>query len=418
MDKKHIGIVGAGVAGLHLGLLLRQHGVEATIITERDPQQIAGMRLLNTVAHHYVTLDRERSLGVYHWPVEEFGYSHHHHYFNLPQPLAFSGAFTSMSRGVDYRVYLPRLMQDFAERGGTLEYRELGADDLAKLAKRFDLIVVGTGRGPFGQLFEPVAEHSPFSRPQRALCVGLYTGLRPTEPRGVTLSVSPGHGELIDIPMLSFSGKVDALLLENVPGGDLEELARLRYDDDPKKFRATILAKLEKHHPSVYDRIDPARFDLQQPHDLLQGGVVPTVRRSSVDLGDGKIAIAVGDVHSVVDPVIGQGANIASYSAWVLGEEIVKSNQFDALFCERVDRRREERVLGAQRWTNFMLAPPSPEFFGFVGAMSADRALCDEFTENFNYPERQWARLATPARINGWIAEAAARGAAAQRATA
>ena len=161
--------------------------------------------------------------------------------------------------------------------------------------------------------------------------------------------------------------------MENVPGGDLEELARLRYDDDPKKFRMTVLAKLEQHHPSVYDRIDQARFDLQQPHDLLQGGVVPTVRRTSVDLGDGKLAIAVGDVHSVVDPVIGQGANIASYSAWVLGEEIVKATQFDSLFCERVDRRREERVLGAQRWTNFMLVPPSPEFFGLVGAMSAEQ---------------------------------------------
>jgi 2-polyprenyl-6-methoxyphenol hydroxylase-like FAD-dependent oxidoreductase len=406
---KHIGIIGAGVAGLHLGLLLRQHGVDATIITERNPDEIAKMRLMNTVAHHYVTLDRERSLGVCHWPVEEFGYGHHHHFFNTPQPLAFSGSFTSMSRGVDYRVYLPRLMQDFVERGGKIEYREIAADELPKLAARFDLIAVGTGRGPFGQMFEPIAAHSPFNRPQRALCVGLYTGVRATEPQGVTLSVSPGHGELIDIPMLSFSGKVHALLMENIPGGDLEELARLRYDDDPKKFRMTLLAKLEKHHPSVYDRVDQARFDLQQPHDLLQGGVVPTVRRSSVDLGDGKIAVAVGDVHSVVDPVIGQGANIASYSAWVLGEEIVKSSQFDALFCERVDRKREERVLGAQRWTNFMLMPPSQEFLGLVGAMSANRPLCDEFTENFNYPERQWARLATPARINAWVAEAAGR---------
>jgi 2-polyprenyl-6-methoxyphenol hydroxylase-like FAD-dependent oxidoreductase len=416
--EKRIGIIGAGVAGLHLGLLLRQHGVDATIITERDPEQIAGMRLPNTVAHHYITLDRERSLGVYHWPVEDYGYSHHHHFFNTPQPLEFSGAFTAMSRGVDYRIYLPRLMEDFAQRGGKLEYRAIGADELATLAARFDLIAVGTGRGPFGQLFEPVAEHSPFTRPQRALCVGLYTGLRPTDPPGVTLSVSPGHGELIDIPMLSFSGKVDALLMENVPGGDLEELARLRYDDDPKQFRMTVLAKLEKHHPSVYDRIDMARFGLQQPHDLLQGGVVPTVRRTSVDLGDGKLAIAVGDVHSVVDPVIGQGANIASYSAWVLGEEIVKANQFDALFCERVDRRREERVLAAQRWTNFMLAPPSPEFLELVGTMSANKELVDEFTENFNYPERQWARLATPARIKGWIAEASARSGGAARATA
>jgi 2-polyprenyl-6-methoxyphenol hydroxylase-like FAD-dependent oxidoreductase len=415
---KHIGIIGAGVAGLHFGLLLRQHGVAATIITDRNPDEIAGMRLLNTVAHHYITLDRERSLGVYHWPVEEYGYSHHHHVFNLPQPLKFSGAFTAMSRGVDYRIYLPRLMDDFTARGGKIEYRAIGADDLAKLAARFDLIVVGTGRGPFGQMFEPVEEHSPFTRPQRALCVGLYTGVRATDPPGVTISVSPGQGELIDIPMLSFTGKVHALLMENVPGGELEELARLRYDDDPKKFRATLLAKLEKHHPAVYARIDGARFDLQRPQDLLQGGVVPTVRRTSVELGDGKLAIAVGDVHSVLDPVMGQGANIASYSAFVLGEEIVKAHVFDRLFCERVDRRREERVLGAQRWTNMMISPPSEDLLGLIGAMSQNQALADEFTENFNYPERQWARLASPPRIRHWIAEATARRGAAQLATA
>jgi 2-polyprenyl-6-methoxyphenol hydroxylase-like FAD-dependent oxidoreductase len=415
---KNIGIIGAGVASLHLGLLLRQHGVEATIVTDRNPEQVAGMRLLNTVAHHYVTLDRERSLGVYHWPVEEYGYSHHHHVFNLPQPLVFSGAFTAMSRGVDYRLYLPRLMEDFAARGGRIEYRAIGADDLPKLAARYDLIVVGTGRGPFGQMFEPVAEHTPFTQPQRALCVGLYTGVRPTDPPGVTISVSPGQGELIDIPMLSFSGKVHALLMENVPGGDLEELARLRYDDDPKKFRATILAKLEQYHPAVYARVDTARFDLQRPQDLQQGGVVPTVRRSSVELGDGKLAIAVGDVHSVLDPVMGQGANIASYSAFVLGEEIVKANVFDRLFCERVDRRREERVLGAQRWTNVMISPPSEDLLGLIGAMSQNQTLADEFTENFNYPERQWARLASPLRIRHWIGEATARHGAAQLVTA
>ena len=32
---RSIGIVGAGIAGLHLGLYLQKHGVDATIITDR-----------------------------------------------------------------------------------------------------------------------------------------------------------------------------------------------------------------------------------------------------------------------------------------------------------------------------------------------------------------------------------------------
>ena len=54
--------------------------------------------------------------------------------------------------------------------------------------------------------------------------------------------------------------------------------------------------------------------------------------------------------------------------------------------------RRQDRVLGASRWTNIMLAPPSEAMGALIGTMSQNQTLCDEFTENFNYPERQWDR--------------------------
>ena len=50
--KRSIEIVGAGIGGLHLALYLRKHGVDATIITDRAPDQSRNSRLLNTVAHH------------------------------------------------------------------------------------------------------------------------------------------------------------------------------------------------------------------------------------------------------------------------------------------------------------------------------------------------------------------------------
>ena len=74
--------------------------------------------------------------------------------------------------------------------------------------------------------FAHVPEKSPYDNPQRRLCVGLYSGVRDATPRGVTLSVSPGHGELIEIPTLTFSGMATALLMENVPGGDLAKTRR------------------------------------------------------------------------------------------------------------------------------------------------------------------------------------------------
>jgi hypothetical protein len=403
---KRIAIVGAGTAGLHLALYLQQHGIQATLHTDRRPEQYTASKLLNTVAHHSITVARETELGVNHWSVEEYGYYCHYHWFGVGPGLFFRGDFRAPSRAVDYRLYLPRLMRDFLDRGGHIEYGELKADDIARVAGGADLVVVCTGKGPLGRLFEHDPEHSPFSRPQRMLCVGLYSGLAEEETRGVTLSVSPGHGELIDIPTFTTGGMAHALLMENVPGGDLEVMAQLHYEDNPRAFLDTLLTKLEKHHPTVYQRIDRQAFGLANgPLDLLQGGVTPTVRRTSVDLGGGKFAIALGDVHAVVDPVCGQGANIASHAAFVLGREIVRQPVFDARFCEIVDHERRERVLGAARWTNLMLQPPGAEMQQLIGAMSQDRALCDEFTDNFNRPEAQWNRLASGARILSWIDE-------------
>ena len=405
---RNIGIVGAGIAGLHLALYLQKHGVDATIITDRAPEDYRNGRLLNTVAHHHVTIAREDYLGVNHWTDPKDHYYYHDHVFNFPQPLSFRGDFSRPSRAVDYRIYLPALMNDFTRRGGRIEYRRIEDGDIAPLVARFDLLVVSTGKGPLGQLFTYRPEHTPYSQPQRRLCVGLYTGVRQPDPMNVTLSVSPGHGEMIVIPTITFDGVANALLMENVPGGDMEELATLSYDDNPKHFLSVLLGKLEKHHPTTYDRIDTARFGLAQPQDLLQGGVVPTVRNTVVEFDDGKCAIALGDVHSIVDPMMGQGANVASYAAFVLGEEIVNSDVLDARFCEKVDLKRQDRVLAASRWTNIMLQPPSEALGMLIGTMSQNPALANEFTENFNYPDRQWDRVSTAERIHAWIARMSA----------
>ncbi len=401
--KRTIGIVGAGVGGLHLALYLQKHGVDATIITDRAPDAYRNSPLLNTVAHHHVTIARESELGIEHWSDPKLFYAYHDHVFNFPQPLQFRGDFTRPSRAVDYRIYLPTLMEDFARRGGKIEIRRIEQGDIQALIDRFDLIVVSTGKGALGDLFSYRPEHTPFSQPQRRLCVGLYKGVKHPNPMNVTLSVSPGHGEMIVIPTVSFDGIATALLMENVPGGDLEELATINYAQDRKRFLQTLLAKLEKHHPTTYDRIDQSRFDLAQPQDLLQGGIVPTVRNTTVEFDGGKCAIALGDVHSVVDPMMGQGANMASYAAFVLGEEIVNGDALDARFCEKVDLRRQDRVLAAARWTNLMLGPPSEAMGALIGTMSQNKALADEFTENFNYPERQWDRISTPQRIHAWL---------------
>jgi len=398
-----IGIVGSGIAGLHLGLFLQQHDVPVTIYTDKTAEQVASGRIQNTVAHHHTTLERERALGVHFWDASEYGYEAHLHYFGVEQPLYFRGDFTDRSSAIDYRLYLPRLMEAYEERGGALVVEPIEPADVDRLAGRHDLVAVCTGRAGLGELFPPLRQHSPYDRPQRRLCAGHYHGIARSEPNAVSISVWPGHGELLEIPMTSAAGHVTVLLFESIPGGEQEILADLSYDEDPARFERTVLDILREHHPYTFERVDESSFGLTGPLDLLQGAVTPVVREDFARLANGRFALAVGDAHVAVDPVVGQGANLASYSAWRVGEAIVSDFGFDERFCERVARSREERVHGASAWVNLMLAPPPQHLFELVGAMSQHKEICDEFTRNFNEPERQWDILATPERTRAFL---------------
>src|SRR5262249_2842879 len=168
---------------------------------------------------------------------------------------------------------------DFEQRGGDFRSgQQVGQEEIARLSEQYDLVVVATGKGGISAMFPVVHGKSPYSRPQRRLCAGLYQGIAPSEPKGVTMSIAPPHGELLEIPTYSADGHVTVLLFENVPGGDTEVLADAKYDEDPAAFERLVLEKLRTHHPEVFERVDTARFGLTRPDDLLQGAVTPVLR--------------------------------------------------------------------------------------------------------------------------------------------
>ncbi|OFB35814.1 monooxygenase [Mycolicibacterium sp. (ex Dasyatis americana)] len=406
---KRIAIVGAGTAGLHLGLYLLQRGISSTIFTDKKIEDYPNLRLLNTVAHHAVTVAREDALGVNHWT--DAGYFGHYYFIGMPgSPIEFYGDLTTgPSRAVDYRIYLPTLMQDYLDRGGNIEYRDVTVANLPELSDEFDLVVIGTGKGGLGALFARDEQSSPFTQPQRQLCVGLFKGIKQQDTKAVTFCISPGAGEMIEIPTRTFGGDVSALVMENHPGSDLEQLVHTRYEDDPRAFLDLLLDKLRTHYPITARRIDEDEFDVaNSPLDILQGAVTPTVRHGHIKLENGKTAVLLGDAHATVDPLVGQGGNMASYAAHSLGQDIVGANDFDEKFFSEVDARRATRVLGATRWTNFMLSALNtlPDAFTqFLGAVSQNRGLADKFTDNFNYPEKQWDLFSNPDAVGPWIEE-------------
>jgi 2-polyprenyl-6-methoxyphenol hydroxylase-like FAD-dependent oxidoreductase len=405
MGTKHIGIIGAGIAGLHLALRLQRLGIDCTIITDRTPEQVAAARLTNMVVHWPATLGRERVLGVYHWPAEDFGFQLFHNAIQTPKPVEIRCRAAQPARAVDYRIYLPRLMQDFVDRGGRLEVRPLHAKDIGSIAEQFDLVVVAMPGNGFRDLFPRDDANSPYDRPQRYLLAGLYTGFHPAHARSAVMSVNPGKGEAVAFPLLSRTGLVTALAVITYKADDLAMLRVLSSRPDRAGYRAALLRTLEELHPVIYDRIDTSYFGLQGPSDLAQAAVTPVVRRGYAHLGSGKYAIALGDAHVTVDPMMAQGANIGSYSAFVLAYTIAESNTFDLAFCREVEHSRSARILGAARWINTFLQPPDEARMDLMVAMSRDRQLADEYYDNYNRPETQWERVGSGESIRNWLAE-------------
>lgn len=391
----NIGIIGAGISSLHLGIRLRDAGVEATIYAPKRPEEIAAARLPNSVSHQADTIARERAMGIEFWNDGNCRINLGHEYWvradGMPA-LEFWGDFAGYSRVVDYRLYLPRMMAEFERRGGRIVYRSPAPADIDPLYEKHDLLAIGVGKGNggFADFFPRQEELSKHREPARLLCCGIYEGVNDTDPLGVTVSTSVGHGELIVLPIEAQTGQHTALLFECRPDGDMADLMTLDYAADPVAFHARILKIVETHHDSTYERIDRGRFRLARECDLLQGSFTPVTRKPCVEIADGRFAIATGDLHCTMDPVTGQGANLASYGAGVLADHIINAaGDLDAAFCAGYEEAVAFRVAGTVNFNNAILEP-APYLPDLMYAMANNRPMCDDFTERFARPETIW----------------------------
>jgi 2-polyprenyl-6-methoxyphenol hydroxylase-like FAD-dependent oxidoreductase len=119
-------------------------------------------------------------------------------------------------------------------------------------------------------------------------------------------------------------------------------------------------------------------------------------------LPSGRLAVAVGDAHVSVDPVTGQGANIASYSAEILGEAILDDLDFDQHFARHVAMRREGVLRAAFDWTNLTLAAPA-HLLRVHQAAASSAEVASDFARRHPDPELMWRTLATEQRVERYL---------------
>jgi len=391
-----VGIIGIGISGLQLALYLQRHGVESTLYSPYPMADVAAGPLRYVPTRWGATLQRERSLGLVDEgasrPVERF------HLVIDAAGVDLVGRLAAPGDNTDFRLYLPWLLEAYLARGGQFRVSECGTGELARLARRHELVVVAAGRD-FADFFPVIAELSPHRLPPRGWTAGFYRGIDLAEDGDVELSIVPGVGEFLHNRFRSFTGSVSAVAICARPDGPLGELHRHRYTEDPTGFIAAVLAALRTFVPHLYARVDETRFAPLRPLDLLQGAFVPYVRRAWATVEGGHV-MAIGDAWVLNDPVAAQGANVGSRCAFALGAAIAEQARtgapYDEAFCRRGEAAMWAQAQAPTRVTDTLLAPPRPHVLELFARAGHDPALADRLVSGLGAPEDMLSLL-TPA---------------------
>ena len=399
---KRIGIVGGGIGGLHLGLWLREYGIDATIYSEKTSGQLLDAPLRNIVIRNACTRQRERDLRVNHWDgsAPDLGALS---VTIAGTPIAFVGTLAPPSNVVDMRIYCARLLDDFSTRGGHVVIGTLATSDLDELSTRHDLLVMACGRGSLSNVFERVPEHSPNSEPQRLVIAGFYRGIRPLHPLGFEVVVSRGHGEILVFPLFSFESGLTGLGIEAIPGGAFSRLSEVKYASNPRRFEQSVLDILRDHAPTVYQRVNIGEFAVARPQDVGYVAITPTVRRGYGRLGNGRRVVALGDAHIVMDPITGQGANKAAVAAATLAEAIRDASGYDESFCRDVEQAMCRYALPVSDACNARLKPPTPHVARLLAGAAQQQRLADFYASGFNHPDRYWEVVSSEERTEALL---------------
>jgi len=335
-------IVGAGQAGLQLGIGLLADGHDVTVVSNRTADDVRNGRLLSGQTMFGAALATERKLGIDLWQQEcpqlegkAFALFHP----GDPSPVfEFAARLDEPGQSVDQRVKYPAWMDLFEERGGRLEIAQVGVPELERYAETHDLVVVAAGRD-IG-LFPEVPEKSPFDKPQKIVAICGVHGLTPRTPwDGVCITIVKGCGENIILPVLLPTGPAHLFVFQyypggpwdNWPGGSSAELGGGAVEE----HLAHAKKLLKEYLPHMYERARDC--EAADPLANLSGGVTPVVREPVGELPSGRLLLGIGDAVVVNDPLTAPGANGSALAADAYLEAIRAHGDapYDRAFMEK-----------------------------------------------------------------------------------
>ena len=400
-----ITIIGAGQAGLQLGIGLLDHGYDVTVVTNRTGQQIREGRVLSSQCMFGTALAHERTLGLDLWgdecpPVEGIA-------FHVPdgsggRAISWASRLDAAARSVDQRVKMPAWLEEFERRGGKTVLRDADVQDLETYARDSDLVIVAAGKGEIASLFERDAQRSAFTAPQRALALTYVNGMAPRdEYSAVSFNLVPGIGEYFTFPALTVSGPCDIMVFEGVPGGPMDCWTGL---GSPEEHLERSLEVIRTFLPWEAERCGDVA--LTDAGGVLAGRFPPTVRKPVAELPSGALVLGLADVVVLNDPITGQGSNNASKCAASYLASILEHGDrpYDRAFLQETFERYWDYAQYVTAWTNALLGPPPEHVLKLLGTANGSPRIAHRFTNGFDDPRDFFHWFMDPAAAETYLA--------------
>ena len=391
---RKVTIIGAGQSGLMIGCGLVQKGYDVTIVSDRTAEEIYNGRIMSSQGMFWDAIANEASLGLRFWEDEAPAMEKIE--FNVLSEdgqiaLSFCRKPPARVESIDQRVKMPKWMDHFEALGGNLVIQQADVAALEGYAETSDLVLLATGKGELGRLFERDDEKSPYDRPMRALALAYVTGMEPVTPhtggesfRGLTWNGYPGVGEYFNCNALTKSGPCEIMIYEGIPGGPMD-----CWDDveTPEEHLAKSKWILEEFFP--WEAARCANVQLTDDLAVLKGRFPPTVRKPVATLPSGRIVMGIGDAVCLNDPLTGQGANNANKFGYVMYESILAHGEraFDREWMQGAFDKYWNKARHVVKWTNSMLVPPTDASMQVLAAASQQDMIADHMVSAMNDAE-------------------------------
>ncbi|CAN1600544.1 styrene monooxygenase/indole monooxygenase family protein [Pseudomonas mediterranea] len=386
---RRIAIVGAGQAGLQLGLGLLARGYQVTLATNRSGEDIRNGKVMSSQCMFNTALQSERDLGLNFWEdecpaVEGIG-------LTVPDPqrlgeplFSWSTRLDRYAQSVDQRLKMPVWMDEFKKRGGELLIQDVGVAELERLSDDHELVLLAAGKGDIVNLFEKDMERTHFQQPQRALSLTYVKGMTPLTPFSrVNFNLIPGVGEYFVFPCLTTTGPCEIMVFEGIPGGPLDCWQGIQ---TAEQHLEKSLELLNRHVPWEAKRC--RSVEMTDDKGFLSGRFTPMVRKPVLTLPSGRKVFGMADALVVNDPITGQGSNNAAKCSKVYLDAIVERGVegFDPDWMHQTFERYWAYAQHVVKWTNTMLTPPPAHLLELLGAASQSKPLARAIANGFDDP--------------------------------